>query len=234
MAVVSPTIIPVGAEEVIGTNRTSTVLVGRTTLNGRPPVKSTAADDVAAASGVLEGRMIKGSPPVELIDGFDTATEVGKTIDDGTRLVEPTDTAGRPPVELSPASTVDVGRTIDGTRSVEPTDIAGRPPVELSPASAVDVGRTIDDGRRLVEPTDTAGRPPVELSPASTVDFGRTIDDGRRSVEPTDTAGRPPVELSPASTVDVGRTMDDGRPPVEPAPVSAVEIGKVALGRSMT
>lgn len=168
---VSPTIIPVGAEEVIGTNRTSTVLVGRTTLNGRPPVESTAADDVAAASGVLEGRMIKGSPPVEPIDESGTATEVGKTIEDGTRLVEP---------------------------------------------------------------TDTAVRPPVELSPASTVDFGRTIDDGRRSVEPTDTAGRPPVELSLASTVDVGRTIDDGRPPVEPAPVSAVEIGKLTLGRSMT
>ena len=130
MAVVSPTIIPVGAEEVTGINGILTVLVGRTTLNGRPPVESTATDDGAAAPGVLEGRMAKGSPPVEPTDGYDTAEEVGRTIDDGTRSVEPTDTAGRPPVELSPASTVDVGRTIDG-----------RPPVEPALVSAAEVGK---------------------------------------------------------------------------------------------
>jgi len=129
MAVVSPTIIPVGAE-VTGINGTSTVLVGRTTLDGRPPVESTETDDCAAASGVLEGRMAKGSP-VEPTDGSDTTEEVGRTIDDGTRLVEPTDIAGRPPVELSPASTVGVGRTIDD----------GRLPVEPALVSAVEIGK---------------------------------------------------------------------------------------------
>jgi hypothetical protein len=131
MAVVSPTIIPVGAEKVTGINEISTVLVGRTTLNGRPPVESTETDDCAAASGVLEGRIAKGSPPVEPTDGSDTAKEVGRTIDDGTRLVEPTDIAGRPPVELSPASTVDVGRTIDD----------GRPPVEPALVSVAEIGK---------------------------------------------------------------------------------------------
>lgn len=131
MAVVSPTIIPVGAEEVTGINGISTVLVGRTALSGRPPVESTETDDCATASGVLEGRMAKGSPPVEPTDGSDTAKEVGRTIDDGTRLVEPTDIAGMPPVELSPASTVDVGRTIDD----------GRPPVEPALVSVAEIGK---------------------------------------------------------------------------------------------
>ena len=103
MAVVSPTIIPVGAEEVTGINGILTVLVGRTTLNGRPPVESTATDDSAAASGVLEGRMAKGSPPVELSPA--STVDAGRTID------------GRPPVEPTLVSAAEVGKLTLG-RSV--------------------------------------------------------------------------------------------------------------------
>lgn len=149
MAVVSPTMIPVGVEVASGIE-VSVALVGTTMLDGKPPVDP--------KSAVLDGITIElGTPPVEPTSSVDEGStmleerspvepieDAGRTIDDGSPSVVPGNEVG---------TTMEDGRTIDD----------GRPPVEPAPVSTDDVGRMIE-----------VGMPPVE--PVSE-DVGRTVDD---------------------------------------------------------